>query len=261
MAFEVALKEYIAAQQFKRRSTRAQLNLAALHLARGQLHEARNAIETALAIDPGFVSAFVMDAEVSRVQEDEPAAERSPRRGLAASPASDELTHALGLSLIRQKRHREALDVLVEAARQAPDVSAMLMWQPSRSKTAGGAQRPWLCCRALWESPLRADLLFLLVTLKLEAGDVAGAMDHMKMLLELEPDNAILATLLRTWSVFAELALRLFVIVSPHERQGLVARGLTVVRCVHRSAAAEFFAGSDRDLVPISMARSVGMRK
>ena len=110
--FNAALGEWTAAQQFNADRPEAMLNLGSLYLERGDVPGALAAFRDALVLDPAFVQAAVNLADAQRATGDEAGAERSLRAALLQDPAAAVLHHALGLSLIRQGRSREALPEL-----------------------------------------------------------------------------------------------------------------------------------------------------
>ena len=118
--FKAALAEWTAAQQFNADRPEAMLNLGSLHLERGDADGALAAFRDALVLDPAFVQAAVNLADVQRATGDEAGAERSLRAALSQDPASAVVHHALGLSLVRQGRTREALPELRMAHENAP---------------------------------------------------------------------------------------------------------------------------------------------
>jgi len=120
-AFDRAAAEYVATLRYTSDRPEARTALATYFGQRGQLAEADAEFDAAIALDPGFVPAYVNRADLARVQSDEVAAERALRAGLAQVPRDASLQHALGLSLVRQKRLPEATAALKQATRLAPD--------------------------------------------------------------------------------------------------------------------------------------------
>jgi predicted CXXCH cytochrome family protein len=114
--------EYRAAQLFNADRAEAQNNLGMLELRSANPAAARTAFDTAIRLQPTFIPAYVNLADLQRQLGDEAGAEATLRRALTVDAAAAEVYHALGLSLVRQKRMRDALAALRRAAELAPDV-------------------------------------------------------------------------------------------------------------------------------------------
>ncbi len=121
--FERALEEWIAAERFNADRPESHANLAGLHRDRGQFDRAEAELARALEIDPTFEPAAVNLADLLAERGREAEAERKLREFLARRPDAAAAHHALGLSLVRQRRNDEALPALETAARLAPENS------------------------------------------------------------------------------------------------------------------------------------------
>ena len=121
-AFERASAEYVAAQELNADRPEAHLNLALLY-AGSAPQRAEPSLKRALEIDPIFVPAAVNLADYYRSAQREPEAEKVLREALGHLPDNASLLEALGLTLVREKRASEALEILGKAARLAPDHS------------------------------------------------------------------------------------------------------------------------------------------
>jgi Flp pilus assembly protein TadD len=119
-AFDEALAEYVNSQKVDADRAEAHLNLGALHAVRGDLAGAEREYRTAISLMPALGAARVNLADLYRSQGREPEGEQALRDGLAASPQDPGIHHALGLSLVRQKRLAEALPELRRAAELPP---------------------------------------------------------------------------------------------------------------------------------------------
>jgi tetratricopeptide (TPR) repeat protein len=82
--------------------------------------EAIAAFREAIRLDRTFFPAHADLADAFRMRGNESEAERTLREGIAASPASAVLHHALGLALVRQHRLRDALPELARAVALDP---------------------------------------------------------------------------------------------------------------------------------------------
>jgi Flp pilus assembly protein TadD len=119
-AFEAALAEYEESLAVDGDRAEAHLALASLAIDFGDLDRAEREYRTAQELVPAMAATYANLADLYRSQGRESEAEGILRRGLAAAPGDPGLQHALGLSLIRQKRLREALVELERAALAPP---------------------------------------------------------------------------------------------------------------------------------------------
>jgi len=188
--FETALAEYVAAQQFNAERPESQVNLGSLYMARGQFAEAEAALKKAIDLDPTFIAAPITLAELHRTQGSESAAETTLRQALGRNPNAGALLHALGLSLVRQKRTEEALASLTEAAKLAPEQARFAYVAGVGLHDSG---KPAEGVRTLKAALIRhsydRDILFALASYELEADDYASARSHAELLRELEPES------------------------------------------------------------------------
>ncbi|NJD31052.1 MAG: tetratricopeptide repeat protein [Gammaproteobacteria bacterium] len=122
-AFARAADEYVAGERFNADRPENRVNLGGFFAERGRFMEADAEFRAALALDPAFVPAWVNLADLMRMRDREADAESILREGLAKAPSDATLHHALGLSLVRQKRNEEALRELKRATELAPDNS------------------------------------------------------------------------------------------------------------------------------------------
>lgn len=187
-AFNAALAEYVAAQRFNADRPEGQSNLGGLYLAQGKTAEADAALRKALVIDPGFIQAAVNLADLQRTQGRELEAERALRESLLKNPGAASLHHALGLSLVRQKRLPDALDALAKAARLDPGNARFAYVYAIALHDTG---RPELAIKtleaALARQPYDRALLSALAAYEREAGKDARAAERERLLRELEP--------------------------------------------------------------------------
>jgi tetratricopeptide (TPR) repeat protein len=190
LAFEQALGEYVTGQQFNAERPESQANLGALNLARGKTEAAREAYAKALALDKTFAPAAIALADISRAGGDENAAEATLRKSIADNPGSGPLAHALGLSLVRQKRLAEAMESLEQAVALSPDDSRFAYVYAVALHDAGAAQKARETLEhALTRHPFDRDILMALASYAIESGDAAAARSHAKKLAELEPED------------------------------------------------------------------------
>src|SRR5207244_11153171 len=96
------------------------MNLANLYAARGDAGGAIVELRKAIKIDPTSVETRVNLADLYRARGVESEAEGVLRQGLVNLPRAAPLHHALGLTLVRQKRHSDAHREVEQAAKLAP---------------------------------------------------------------------------------------------------------------------------------------------
>jgi tetratricopeptide (TPR) repeat protein len=194
--FEAALDEYVAAQRFNADRPEAHAALGILHAARGRDAEAAAAYRRALELDPTYVQAALNLADLHRAVGREEEAERTLRDALKRSPRSAPVHHALGLTLVRQKRTAAALAELALAARLAPDDARFAyVYGVALHDTGKRAEALKVLRAALEHHPYDRDILFALATYESAAGDSSRARERVKLLRELEPENRDFARL------------------------------------------------------------------
>lgn len=120
-AFERAAAEFEAVQRYNADRPEARAALGNFRARQGRLGEAQADLESALALDPSFVPAYVNLADLQRVQGRDDEAERVLREGLRRAGEHASLHHALGLTLVRRQQLDAALGQFAAATRLAPD--------------------------------------------------------------------------------------------------------------------------------------------
>lgn len=188
--FETALKEYIEAELFNAERPESQVNLGNLYFARGQFDQAESALLRAITLEPTFAAAPITLAELQRTRGHEEAAEQTLRFALQKNPKSADLVHALGLSLVRQRRVQEAVDRLSEAANLAPDQARFAYVAAVALHDIGKlAEALTLLRAALTRHPYDRNILASLALYEMQAGELSDALHHAELLQKLEPQN------------------------------------------------------------------------
>jgi Flp pilus assembly protein TadD len=188
--FDSALGEWVAAQRFNADRPEANTALGALLALRGDLGGAEAAYRQAIQIDPTYVEASINLADLYRVQALDAEGERTLRAALEQSPGSAPLRHALGLSLVRQKRLPEALAQLGRAVDMAPaEARFAYVYGVALNDMGKRAEALRVLKAALKRSPYDRDLLMALVSYELAAGNAEAARRHAALLREVEPGN------------------------------------------------------------------------
>lgn len=192
-ARNAAREEYVAAQRVNAERPEAHLALALPHQRRRDAAAAERALREALALDPGFVPAYVNLADPYRTLDRDADGERVPREGLGRAPESADLQHVLGLLLVRQRRHEAALRALGAAASAAPDnarhayVYAVALHDAGRAREAVAELE-----RSLRRNPVDRGVLIALVQVHAASGQTQAAATHARTLVSLEPGDPAL---------------------------------------------------------------------
>ena len=117
---ELGIDELVASELASAERPDAQTNLGNVYATLRRWQEAEDAFRRALSIDPTWIPAYINLSELQRALGAEATAEETLRRAIAAAPEAAEPYHALGLSLVRQRRYDEALQALATAWRTGP---------------------------------------------------------------------------------------------------------------------------------------------
>ena len=117
---EAGIDEYIAAQTFNAERPESQVNLGGLYADLKRPGEAEAAYREAIRLQPEFIPAYVNLAQFFSNAGRESEAEGILRADSSASPRTAALNHALGLSLIRQKRLDDSPAAPGQRRRQGP---------------------------------------------------------------------------------------------------------------------------------------------
>lgn len=189
--FEQSLAEYVAAQHFNAERPESHANLGELYLRRGQTEQARAAFREALALDRTFYAAAVTLAELERRQGDEAAAEAILRQSLETNPSAGALMHALGLSLVRQKRMPEALEALARATKSAPEDPRLAhVYAVALNGMGRRADAIAVLKSAIARHHYDRDLLLALMSYEIDARDFSSAVSRAELLSQLEPERS-----------------------------------------------------------------------
>lgn len=198
-AVAAALDEYIAVQMYNSDRPYGLVNLGNVYAARGEASQAAAAYRGALKLDPTHDGARVNLADLLRALGNEAEAEQVLRVGIKLSPRAAALHHALGLSLVRQKRYAEALKSFAQAVEFGPGNPRFAYVYAVALNNAGRPTEAVTLLRsALKLQPYDRELLFGLAHFSAATGARAEALRHAQLLVELEPDSAVYRQLART---------------------------------------------------------------
>jgi tetratricopeptide (TPR) repeat protein len=142
-AYGRAAQDFVDGERFNADRPENRTNLGGFYAERGRYMEAEAELRSALALDPGYVPAWVNLADLMRVRDREPQAEATLREGLTHAPDNATLHHALGLSLVRQKKDAEALRELKRATELDPgNARFAYVYGVAKAELGGGATKP-----------------------------------------------------------------------------------------------------------------------
>ena len=189
-AFERAATEYESALRFTSDQPDARAALGSFYMRQGRFDDSLVQFRSALALDPRFVPAYVDLADVLRIQGREVDGEQALREGLRQVPAAPALHHALGLTLVGLGRNADALAELGRAAKLAPtDARFAYVYAVALNSAGQRAAALSEVTRALAFRPDDHDLLIAAVTFRRDGGDLAGARQYARLLVERYPDD------------------------------------------------------------------------
>ncbi|MEE8587092.1 MAG: tetratricopeptide repeat protein, partial [Acidobacteriota bacterium] len=196
-ARQAAIEEYLQAQMSNAERPESHLNRGALHQQMGQFAQAEAAYLAALKIDPRFAPVYVNLSDLYRQQDREQEGEEMLRLGLESLDEAD-LHHALGLVLVRQQRHSEALGELEKASRQRPEQPRYSYVYAVALHSSGQPQRAIAALEnALQRHPYDQQLLLGLVSFHREGGSLQAAIRYARRLVEASGQNPQALQLLR----------------------------------------------------------------
>ena len=133
-----------------------------------------------------------------RIQGRDGDGEKTLRQALALDPQNAAAHHALGLSLIRQKRLPEAMTALAEAARLGDDNPRYgYVYAAALNGTGPGETAIRTLEAVLAQHPNDRDTLMALVAFQRDAGQLDAARNYARRRAALEPDNPEVRALLR----------------------------------------------------------------
>jgi tetratricopeptide (TPR) repeat protein len=189
--------EYVAAQTFNAERPEAQVNLGGLYAELKRSGEAEAAYREAIRLQPDFIPAYTNLAQLLSDAGRETEADGLLRNGLGRNPSAA-LAHALGLSLVRQKRSDEALLRLGEAAAQDPGNARYAYVHAVALQAAGRlAEALQVLSLASERHPGDAEILVALATFHRDAGRRDRALDYARRLQALLPGNPAVDGLVR----------------------------------------------------------------
>jgi predicted CXXCH cytochrome family protein len=195
--FERAAAEFVAAQRLNADRPEARSMLGSFDAKRGLFAEAEAEYKAALRLAPQFVPAAINLVDLYRRLKRDGDGESVLRAAVAASPRDASLHHALGLTLVRQKRLDEALGELRTAAQDAPAQARFAYVYAVALHSAGHADEAKTVLEdSLGRHPADRDTLMALISFNQAAGDAPTALRYAERLGRMTPNDRELAALI-----------------------------------------------------------------
>lgn len=189
-ALDQVIVEYRQAQAFNADRAEAHLNLGTLEARLGNAEAAEAAYRTVIRLQPAFVPAYINLADLYRQQGHEPQTTQTLREALQVDPENGAARHALGLSLVRQQRLRDAIPELAKAAQLRPDVPRYAYVYGVALHQTGRIQQALQVLKdAQARYPGDRDILAALAQFHRQAGDRQGAIAWARKLVEVSPGD------------------------------------------------------------------------
>ncbi len=175
-AWQKAADEYVATLTYTADRPEARVALGSFRSRLGEHEAAQAAFAQALALDSAFVPAYLSAAEDWRAQGRDDEARRALDRGLAVTPKSAALRHALGLTLVRLGDRSQALVELEKAAQLAPaEARYTYVYAVALHSTGRATDAIKVLERAAVRWPGNRDVLLALATMQRDSGRTEAA--------------------------------------------------------------------------------------
>lgn len=196
LPLEKAQAEREAALQLNADRPEARAGLAQLAAQKGHVAGAERELRDGLARHPDAVVLAVNLADLYRASGREQDAANLLATFLASNPDSAAARHALGLSLVRQKKHTEALAQFERAYRAEPDHPRYAYVYGVALQSIGRAEEGrHILENAIGKNEWNVDLNNALLADALRANDVGRAAVYARRLVALRPDDPSIARL------------------------------------------------------------------
>jgi predicted CXXCH cytochrome family protein len=187
---EKALDEFKETQYINADHSTAHLNLGVVALHQGDLAEAERSYKKAIEIEPMFPFSYINLADLYRLQNREADAEKILLSALDENPDLADIHHALGLAYVRQRHLDKAMRYLKKAAELSPETPRFsYVYAVGLHSTGKLPEALQVLQKALQRHPYDRDILFSLVTMNRDAGDLETAHDYAVMLVDYFPED------------------------------------------------------------------------
>jgi tetratricopeptide (TPR) repeat protein len=190
-AFDRVVAEYRESQLTNADRADAHLNLGILDSHLGNPQEAEEAYRTAIRLQSSFIPAYINLADLYRTQNRENETEKILREALRVDPNHADVHHALGLSLIRQKRMREGVGELARAAQWRPESPRYAYVFAVALHELGERKRALKILKIAHDNfPTDREILIALSEYHRDAGEINAAINWARKLVALSPNDA-----------------------------------------------------------------------
>jgi len=195
--FEQAAVEFVAAQRLNADRPEGRAMLGSFDAKRGLLTDAESEYKAALALSPQYTPATTNLADLYRRLNRDSDGERVLRAAIALSERDASLHHALGLTLVRQKRYDEALEELRKAAADDPAQPRFAYVYAVALHSAGHRPEALTVLKdILARRPDEQNTLMAIVSYSREAGDFETALRYAEQLARITPADPNLTGLI-----------------------------------------------------------------
>ncbi|MBY0364114.1 MAG: hypothetical protein K2X45_19580 [Phreatobacter sp.] len=185
-----AFAEYEAALRLNSDQPEGRASLASFRLRQQDVAGGEAELVAGLRFNPRATVLSINLADLYRLTGREAQAEATLRSATAAQPEAAAAHHALGLSLIRQRKHPEALAAIALASQFAPENPRYAYVHAVALRSLGEpADSARIAAEALARHPNNVDLLTLALDNALRANNLTEARRHIGRLVPLRPDN------------------------------------------------------------------------
>jgi Flp pilus assembly protein TadD len=196
-AFERAASEFIAAQRLNADRPEARSTLGNFLARRGLNGEAENEYKTALRLSPQYAPAAINLADLYRQLGRDRDGESVLTSAIAFSPKDAGLHHALGLTLIREKRPDDALNELRTATELELDRSRYAYVYGVALHSSGRIDESMKVLKEnMARHPDDRNTLQALFTFSRDSGDLGAALEYAKKLSRTAPNDRELSRLI-----------------------------------------------------------------
>jgi tetratricopeptide (TPR) repeat protein len=185
-----ALTEYITAQMVNADRPEAHTNVGVIYSQARKFTKAEQAYQQALSLNPQWVPALVNLADLYRAQARDAEGEPFLKRALESEPNNPAIHQAYGLWLTRQGRSQEALENLKRSTQLDPETARYAyVYGIALNSTGQPSEALKVLGRTLTKFPEDLDVLYALVTIHRDQGDIKGAVVYAEKLAALRPDQ------------------------------------------------------------------------
>ena len=160
-------------------------------MARGEETQAVKQYRAAMAIDPYFSASYVNLADMFRDQGNDPKGIELINEGLLKLPNDPDLNFTKALQLVRSGKNKEALAYLDRAVYYAPLNARYAYVYGVALNDRGQRDKAVLVLeKSLGKSPNDGNLIFMLMTISRQKGELRLALKYADRLQKIFPDNA-----------------------------------------------------------------------